>query len=72
MLSIIHDMNTNFFLSRMYLAGLSGYVVFFLPYRLLKCYNDIITETNSKDYIQTFIVNNFKKIVSKMNSEKNQ
>lgn len=60
--SIIHDMNTNLFISRMYVISLSSYVVLLLPYRLIKLYNDIITDINIKDYIQLFIVNNLHKI----------
>ena len=63
-LSIIHDMNTNLFISRVYVIILSSYVVLFLPYRLLKLYNHIITDINSKDYIQLFIVNNLQKLES--------
>jgi hypothetical protein len=65
-LSIIHDINTNQFISLIYLLMICIYVMFFLPYRLLKLYNEIIKDTNSKDYIHSFIVTNFNKI------EKNQ
>lgn len=65
-LSIIHDMNTNQFISRMYLVILSFYVMFILPYRLLKLYNYTIIDTDNKDYIQLFIVNNFSKLENKL------
>jgi hypothetical protein len=61
-LSIIHDINTNQFISLIYLLMICIYVMFFLPYRLLKLYNEIIKDTNSKDYIHSFIVTNFNKI----------
>ena len=32
------------------------YVMFFLPYRLLKLYNEIIKDTNSKDYIHSLLL----------------
>lgn len=71
-LSMIHDMNTNQFISQMYLVILSSYVIFILPYRLLKFYNDAITDTNNKDYIHSFIVNNFYKLENKLKNKSNQ
>ena len=44
--------------------------MFFLPYRLLKLYNEIIKDTNSKDYIHSFIVTNFNKIEKKAKTKK--
>lgn len=69
-LSIIHDINTNQFISLIYLLLICIYVMFFLPYRLLKLYNEIIKDTNSKDYIHSFIVTNFNKIEKKAKTKK--
>lgn len=71
-LSIIHDMDANQFISQMYLLTLSGYVMLILPYKLLKFYNNIIIKTYNKDYIHTFIINNYNKLETKIKNNKNQ
>lgn len=71
-LSIIHDMNTNEFISLAYLSMLSVYGAFILPYKLIKFYNNTIKDINCKDYIHSFIVNSFNKLENKFIKNNNQ
>ncbi|OOV39569.1 hypothetical protein BS756_00870 [Staphylococcus sp. MB371] len=71
-LSIIHDMNANEFIYLMYLNLVYFYVLFILPYRLIKFYNQTIKDSNSKDYIHLFIVNNYHKFKNKRKQRKKQ
>lgn len=71
-LLIIHDMNTNHLIFHLYSTALCVYVAFILPFRLIKLYTNIISNTNSKDYIHAFIVYNFSKLESKIKKYKNQ
>lgn len=71
-LSIIHDMNANEFIYALYLNLLCFYVIFILPYRLIKLYHQTIKDTNSKDYIHLFIVNIYHKPKNKRKQRKKQ
>ena len=71
-LSIIHNMDTNQFISQMYLLILSCYIMFILPYKLIKFYNNTIINTNNKDYMHSFIIDNFNKLENKIKNKKNQ
>lgn len=64
--SQIHNMNSNEFISYTYLLTVSFYISFILPYKILALYNEILKETNNKDYLQTFIVTNLNKLNSKL------
>lgn len=71
-LSIIHNIDTNQFISQMYLLILSCYIMFILPYKLIKFYNNTIINTNNKDYMHSFIIDNFNKLENKIKNKKNQ
>lgn len=59
-LATIHTMNTNEFIFRVYLLVLTIYFIFILPYRVLKLYDAVVLNTNSKDYLHLFIIKVFK------------
>lgn len=71
-LLVIHDMNTNEFIYKMYLNMIFIYVTFILPYRLIKFYNQTIKDINSKDYLNLFIVNNLNEIKNKYKKTENK
>lgn len=71
-LLVIHDMNTNEFIYKMYLNMIFIYVTLILPYRLIKFYNQTIKDNNSKDYLNLFIVNNLNEIKNKYKKTENK
>jgi hypothetical protein len=50
-LKIIHHMEPNMFVSRLFFFMLTAYIVLLLPHNLLKLYSKIINENNYKDHL---------------------
>ncbi|HDF6210485.1 hypothetical protein [Staphylococcus aureus] len=51
-LMFIHEIEPNQFVIKVFFALLTMYITLFLPYKLLKLYETIISENNYEDYLQ--------------------
>lgn len=66
----IHEISGNEFVIGMFLVLLVLYLTLLLPFKIIRLYNLIIEKTKSSDILQSFIMNNVKKLDNKLTNKK--